>query len=402
MYFNMNKKNKYFVPKGFLFSTAEAGIKTPDRKDIGVIYSSPLASTAGVFTKNTVKSASVLINMDRIKRGRGHVIIINSGNANACTGERGNKDAEKIARTASQILSVHESDVYTCSTGVIGTPLPMKIIIPKVKEASKCIGNSSLYDTALSIMTTDKFPKITGKRLRIDNKICTISGIAKGAGMICPDMATMLCFLITDVSIEKSALKYALKDAVGNSFNRITVDGDMSTNDTVLMMANGQAGNKKIEIKSNDYEKFKKTLKKITFDLSKMIVSDGEGATKVIEVVVKGAKSIKHAQRFAKSIANSLLVKTAIYGNDANWGRIIVALGSTGLYFDPYRVDIDIGGVKVVRNGLTTNRDKEANAVLKGKDVKLTVNLKIGSFSDRVLTCDLTEEYIRLNAEYRT
>jgi glutamate N-acetyltransferase/amino-acid N-acetyltransferase len=260
-------------------------------------------------------------------------------------------------------------------------------------------------------MTTDTFPKAISKMIKIDGKTITILAVCKGAGMICPNMATMFCFIMTDANIDKSALDKALKSAVQKSFNRITIDGDMSTNDTVLIMANGMAGNglitedrrQKTEDRQNSgFRKFSEALSDITYELSKMIVKDGEGATKLVEIEVKNAKNERDAEKGAFAIANSLLVKTAIYGNDANWGRIMAALGYSGIAINEGKTDIFLNGLKIVSKGMGTGEDKEANEKLKSKEIKIVVDLHLRKGAAKVLTCDLTEEYIRINAEYRT
>ncbi|MBI5188102.1 MAG: bifunctional ornithine acetyltransferase/N-acetylglutamate synthase, partial [Nitrospirae bacterium] len=250
--------------------------------------------------------------------------------------------------------------------------------------------------------TTDTFPKIVRKKVKIGNEMGIIVGICKGAGMICPDMATMLCFIMTDMAVEQKTLAKALKDVVKKSFNRITIDGDMSTNDTALIMANGMLGNPQITEKSESYTAFKKALYEVTDELSRLIVKDGEGATKFIEIEVKGARSEADAEKAAFAVANSNLVKTAIYGNDANWGRIMAALGCSGIEIKEEKIDIYFGKVKIANKGMPTEKDKEANEVLKGKDIKIIIDLHLGRSSAKVLTCDLTEGYIRVNAEYRT
>ncbi|MBM4137284.1 MAG: bifunctional glutamate N-acetyltransferase/amino-acid acetyltransferase ArgJ [Nitrospira sp.] len=390
------------TPKGFLFSTVEAAIKVPGRKDLALIYSKVEANIAGTFTTNKVKAAPVRLDMKKIRAGRGQAIIVNSGNANACTGLKGLQDADEIAKLIALGLQMNPSLVYVCSTGVIGTPMPMERIRPRVSELIHNLGKSTLQDVAAAIMTTDTFPKIVNKKVKIGNKTGIISGICKGAGMICPHMATMLCFIMTDIAVEQETLDKTLKDAIKTSFNRITVDGDRSTNDTVLIMANGTLGNPLITERMKSYTAFKKALHEVTLKLSRFIVENGEGATKCIEIEVKGAKNERDAARAAFAVANSNLVKTAIYGNDANWGRIMAALGYSGIQMKEEKADIYFGKVKVVNKGITTGKDKEATEVLKGKDIGIFINLNLGSFSAKVLTCDLTEEYVRVNARYKT
>jgi glutamate N-acetyltransferase/amino-acid N-acetyltransferase len=390
------------LPKGFLFSAAEAAIKKPGRKDLGLIYSQVEANMAGVFTTNNVKAAPVVLGMRRIRSGKGRAIIVNSGNANACTGKQGMADALLMTKLVARGAGISPSSVYACSTGVIGTPMPMDRIQAKIPELVRALGRSSLDDIAQAIMTTDTFPKIVRKKVKLGSRTGNIAAICKGAGMICPDMATMLCFVVTDIAVSRKALEKALREAVKLSFNRLTVDGDMSTNDTVLLMANGFIGNTEITEKSGTFEGFRRALFNALYELSIMIARDGEGATKLIEVTVKGAKSEQDAERAAFAVANSNLVKTAVYGNDANWGRIMAALGYSGAGIREERVDISFGKVRVVHQGLTTGKDAEAANVLKEKQVGIVIDLHIGKASARVLTCDMTEEYIRVNADYRT
>ncbi|GAB4407790.1 MAG: bifunctional glutamate N-acetyltransferase/amino-acid acetyltransferase ArgJ [Thermodesulfovibrionales bacterium] len=390
------------VPDGFLFSTAEAAIKKPGRKDLALIYSEREAVMSGMFTTNNIKAAPVMLDIKRIKSGKGQAIIINSGNANACTGRQGLKDAMEMTELIANGLGLKQDMVYACSTGVIGAPMPIERIRRGISGLLNNIGKSTIHDVAAAIMTTDTFPKVASKDLEIGGKKAAITGVCKGAGMIRPHMATMLCFIMTDLTIGKSAIGMALKDAVKNSFNKITVDGDMSTNDTVLCMANGMAGNRLIREDSRAFKAFAYALYEVTCELSRMIVKDGEGATKLIEIEVKNAKSEGDAERAAFAIANSLLVKTAIYGNDANWGRIMAAIGYSGIALKEDKTDIYFGRVRLVRGGIATGKDREAADELREKEIKITVDLHIGNASARVLTCDLTEEYVRINAEYRT
>lgn len=390
------------IPKGFLFSTVEAAIKKPGRKDLALIYSEAEANTAGMFTSNKVKAAPVKLDMKIIRSGRGQAIIVNSGNANACTGKKGMEDAVEMTRLAAHLLKIKSSLIYVCSTGVIGTPMPIDRITARIPGLVDNLGKSTIEDAAAAIMTTDTFPKILRKKVRIGSKAGKIAGICKGAGMICPNMATMLCFIMTDISVNQQTLNRALKDSVKKSFNRITIDGDMSTNDTVLIMANGMIGNDELSERSEAYPAFKKSLDEITYGLSRMIAIDGEGATKLVEIELKGAKSEADAEKAAFAVANSNLVKTAIYGNDSNWGRIMAAIGYSGIDMKEEKVDIYFGRIKAVAKGLTTGRDIESAKVLKGKNVKIAIDLHLGNYSAKVLTCDMTEEYVRVNADYRT
>jgi glutamate N-acetyltransferase / amino-acid N-acetyltransferase len=398
----MNKKTSVSVPKGFLFSTIEAAIKKPCRKDLALIFSQTEANIAGAFTTNRVKAAPVMLDMKRIKSGRGQAIIVNSGNANACTGKQGLQDATEMAGRIARGLHIKPSLVYVSSTGVIGAPMPMERIRSRISGLTDNLGTASFEDVAVAIMTTDTFSKIVRKRVGIGAQTGTIAGICKGAGMICPNMATMLCFILTDIAVDQKTLNSTLQEVVKKSFNRLTIDGDMSTNDTVLIMANGILGNPPVTEKTEAYRPFRKALSELTVELAKMIAGDGEGATKYIEVEIKGAKNEADAEKAALAIANSNLVKTAICGNDANWGRIMGALGYSGVFFKEKLVDIFFGKVKIVHKGLAVGKDKEAGEVLKGKEVKIVVDLHGGKASAKVFTCDLTEEYIRINADYRT
>ncbi|MEW6162263.1 MAG: bifunctional glutamate N-acetyltransferase/amino-acid acetyltransferase ArgJ [Nitrospirota bacterium] len=389
-------------PKGFLFSTAEAAIKDTGRKDLALIYSEAEAAIAGTFTTNKVKAAPVKLNIKKIRSGRGQVIMVNSGNANACTGKRGLQDASEMADRVASCLNIKQSLVYVCSTGVIGVPMPMERVKPKIHELVNNLGRSSIEDVAKAIMTTDTFPKIVHKKVKIGDMAGLIIGICKGAGMIWPNMATMLCFLMTDVAVQQKTLDKTLKEAVSQSFNRITVDGDRSTNDTALIMANGRLGNPLITERSEAYTAFKKAVYDATTELSRLIVKDGEGATKFIEIEVKGAKSNADAERAAFSVANSNLVKTAIYGNDPNWGRIMAALGYSGIPIKEEKVDIYFGKVKIVNKGLGTGEDEDAKEVLKEKEIRIVIDLHLGRSSVKVLTCDLTEDYVKVNKAYRT
>ncbi|TAN42516.1 MAG: bifunctional glutamate N-acetyltransferase/amino-acid acetyltransferase ArgJ [Nitrospirae bacterium] len=390
------------TPQGFVFSAVEAAVKKPGRKDLALIYSESECVMAGMFTLNKVKAAPVRLDMQKIRSGKGNAVVVNSGNANACTGVRGMDDAVAMSELTASALGLKPSAVYVCSTGVIGTPMPMDRIKAKIPELADKANRHSFLDVATAIMTTDTFAKTSHRQLTVDGKKITISGVCKGAGMISPNMATMLCFIVTDASVQKAALQSALKNAVNRSFNLITIDGDMSTNDTVLAMANGAAENIPITLKSPSYPKFESALSTMVYELSKMIVKDGEGATKLIEINIKNAKNEKEGAKAAFAIANSMLVKTAFYGNDANWGRIMAAIGRAGIDIKEDRIDIFINGVKVVSRGTTNGKDAEANRKLRTDEVKLVVDLKLAKNSTRVLTCDFSEDYVRINAEYRT
>ena len=400
----MGKKslnNRYYVP-GFSFSGISSGIKKSGAKDLALIVSEQTANIAGVFTTNKIKAAPVKLDIRRIKSGRGQAIIINSGNANACTGETGYKNADEMTKITSQELGLAKNLVYVSSTGIIGRPLQMSKIVKAIPKAVEELSPSSLESAASAIMTTDTFPKIAFRKVKIGNKAGTIAGIAKGAAMICPDMATMLSFIMTDIAVNPAALDSALRRDVNNSFNMLAVDNDMSTNDTVMIMANGKLGNKEISERSSLYEKFEKSLSEVTYELSRMIAADGEGSTKLIEIIVQGAGSKTDAVKIAKSIATSMLVKTAIYGEDPNWGRIISAIGYSKADVKEERIDIYFNNIKVVGKGMGLNKSIAAQKSLSGKEITITVNLGIGKSSAKAITCDLTETYITLNAHYTT
>lgn len=400
----MEKKssnNKYYVP-GFSFSGISSGIKKSGAKDLALIVSEQTANIAGVFTTNRIKAAPVKLDMRRIKSNRGQAIIVNSGNANACTGETGYKNADEMTKITSQELGLAKNLVYVSSTGIIGRPLQMPKIMKAIPKAVKELSPASLEYVASAIMTTDTFPKIAFRKIKIGSKMGTIASIAKGAAMICPNMATMLCFIMTDISVNPTALDSALRRAVNSSFNMLTVDNDMSTNDTVMIMANGKTGNKGISEGSPHYKKFEQSLSEVTYDLARMIAADGEGSTKLIEIIVQGAGSKTDAEKTAKSIATSMLVKTAIYGEDPNWGRIISAIGYSGTNVKEERIDIYFNNIKVVGRGKGLNKNLSAKKSLSGNEITITVNLGIGKGSAKAVTCDLTETYIKLNAHYTT
>jgi glutamate N-acetyltransferase/amino-acid N-acetyltransferase len=344
----------------------------------------------------------VLICQRKLKSGTAQAVLVNSGNANACTGPQGMKDAREMATSTANMLGLKPTNVFVCSTGVIGTPMPMQRVLGAIPGLIAGLARGSIGDIAAAIMTTDTFPKVAAREVTLGGKTVTISGVCKGAGMICPTMATMLCFLMTDARIDQETLKAALADAVEHSFNRISIDGDMSTNDTALILANGMAGNRAVAAGSRDHRVFSNALSEVADELATMIVKDGEGATKLVTVEVINARNERDALKGARAIADSLLVKTALYGNDANWGRLMAALGYAGISIREERVDVSINGVAVAKSGMATGRDREANEALKAKEVRLVADLHLGKGRSRVLTCDLTEDYVKINAEYRT
>lgn len=395
---------KNFSVPGYKAWGIHCGIKKTDKKDLAIIYSEREASVAGVFTKNRVKAACVQLDMARVKSGKGQAIIANSGCANACTGKRGFADARATAEHLAGEFGIKPDTVLVASTGVIGEFLPMPKIATGITTASGLLSATGWEQAAEAIMTTDMYPKLAIVQEEIGGKTITVGGMAKGSGMIHPDMATMLCFVVTDVALSAPLLKKALLASTDRSFNNITVDGDTSTNDMTLCMANGAAGNKKIATGSKDFKKFQACLDTIMQSLAKQVVRDGEGATKFVEIEVRNAKSPVEAKRAAMTVAKSSLVKTAIFGEDANWGRIMAALGYAGVDLDEGRTDIYIGKIKLVEKGLGQGKAAERDATLglKQRDVQIIIDLHKGKGNAIVWTCDMSYEYVKINAAYRS
>jgi glutamate N-acetyltransferase/amino-acid N-acetyltransferase len=393
---------KKIICKGFSFSGIVSGLKKASQKDLGLIYSEVPASIAGVFTKNRVQAAPVLLDRERIKKGLCRAVIVNSGSANCCTGVQGMKDAISETRLAADELNVSEELVLVASTGVIGKPLALDKIESAVPELVKALSPGGINNFAQAIMTTDTIPKIVSRKGNIGGSGFNITGVAKGAGMICPDMATMLCFVCTDAGASPGYLEEVLLSSVEKSFNRITIDGDTSTNDTVLLMANGTSG--AVVGSRADKTYFQELLDEVLKELAKMVVKDGEGATKLVDIIVKGAGSGSDAEKIAKTIANSSLVKTALFGEDANWGRILAAAGRSGIEFDPGLVSISFDDVLMVKNGMGCGEaaEIEATKVLKKPEFAIKVDLKMGDGKASVLTCDFSIDYVKINADYRS
>lgn len=387
---------------GFLSSGVYAGIKKKERKDLGLIFSEVPAKVAGVFTTNVVKAAPVIVAMERVRRGLCQALVVNSGNANACTATRGIRDAKLTTRMVARELEIEESLVIPSSTGVIGEFLPVKTIERAVPSLVSSLRRDGLLDMADAIMTTDRFPKYASSRVKIDGSVGTICAIGKGAGMIAPQMATMLCFILTDISLPRRAMARSLRNSVEASFNRIIVDGDTSTNDSVILLSNGLLGNRAISETDRSYRRFERALTDLSTEIAEMIVKDGEGATKVVRVLVKGARSEGDANQIARTVGSSILVKAAFYGQDPNWGRLIAAAGRAGVKFDPKRVDLYFGDYRVVRNGLEVMEGNEFVNVIRQPNFKVTIDIKSGKASSFVITSDITMEYLKLNAHYRT
>ncbi len=392
------------APRGFYAAGVHCGIKKV-RKDLALVYSEEFACGAGIFTTNKVPAAPVTVDKDQLERSaQFRAILVNSGNANACTGERGLNDALTMVRTTAEALGISPREVLISSTGVIGQYLPMDKIESGIPEAVALLDSDGCTAAAEAIMTTDTFPKELAVRTEVGGTEITIGGMAKGSGMIAPNMATMLSFITTDARIAPSLLQQALKQAADHSFNRISVDGDTSTNDMVLLMANGLAGNDEITTAADPrYPAFYEALEHLLVRLSKMIVLDGEGATKFVEIEVTGAASEGAAVQAAKSIANSNLVKTAIHGEDANWGRILAALGYSGVDFNPEDVEIYFNHLPILRRCYSIDfSESEAKSILQQKEIKITVRLNQGQEAASFWTCDLSKDYVAINANYRT
>lgn len=395
---------KSFSVQGFKAWGIHCGIKKTDRKDLAIIYSDREAAMAGVFTRNRVKAAPVLVDMARVKSGKGQAIIANSGGANACTGKRGLADAKATAEIAARELGVKPDAVYVASTGVIGEFLPMARIGTGISTAAGLLASNGWEQAAEAIMTTDIYPKMHIVQEEIGGRTVTVGGIAKGSGMIHPDMATMLCFMVTDAVVSAPVLKKALSAVTERYFNNITVDGDTSTNDMILCMANGAAGNKRMAPGSKDLKKFLACVDAVGRSLAMQVVRDGEGATKFVEITVRNAKTPAEAKRAATAVAGSSLVKTALFGEDANWGRIMAALGASGVDMDETRTDIFIGKTKIVEKGLGQGKaaDRDAGLALKQREIQIAIDLHKGKAQATVWTCDLSSEYVKINAAYQS
>jgi glutamate N-acetyltransferase/amino-acid N-acetyltransferase len=380
------------APSGFVCGAGSSGIKNPKapRLDTALVLSESPAASAGTFTTNVVKAAPVLVSMDHIRSGKPRAILLNSGNANACTGPQGLDDAREMAAAAARRLGLQPREVLVCSTGRIGVSLPMSRI--KTGIAGLTLGTKNSLDCAKAIMTSDTFPKEIALEVRTKTGTFRIGGIAKGAGMIDPNMATMLCVITTDASLPQPALRKALKASVEVSFNRITIDGDMSTNDTVLLLANGRSG---VTPPAAD---FQSALDTVTQALARLIVKDGEGVTKFVEIELRGAASARDAKRAAEAVANSTLTKCAWAGGDPNWGRIMDALGYSGAKMKEEKTAIFYNDLPIVENGVVAKTPwARLRAIAAKPEFRIVIDLAVGKFSHTVWTTDLTEEYVRLN-----
>lgn len=401
----MNKIDGWVTtPQGFLAAGVKAGIKASGNHDVAVIYSTVPAATGAVFTQNKMCAAPVLVSRKVAAKSYVQAIVVNSGCANACTGEQGLKDAEAMQVQTAELLGVENDAVYVCSTGVIGHFMPMEKLAKGIADAVDAMDETGGESCAMAIQTTDTFIKHAAYEFELGGKTVKIAGIAKGAGMIHPNMATMLTFLTTDVAVAPDVLKRAVKAAADKSFNMVVVDGDTSTNDSMIVLANGLAENEIIVSEEHpDYPAFFEALLACAQDLAKMIARDGEGATKFLEVNVAGAATWEEAKTAAMAIAKSPLVKTAFFGKDPNWGRIVCAAGYSGAQMEPDKVNLEIGGVRLVENGMNCNVPLESlKDIMEQHDISMKIDLGAGKEEATVWTCDFSYEYVKINGEYHT
>lgn len=396
--------------KGFCAAAAEAGIKYKNRKDMAMIYSKMPCKTAGVFTSNVVKAAPVLWDKKIVEsRGDTHAVVINSGIANACTGKLGYEYCRETAQEAADALEITLENVLICSTGVIGMQLPVEKLTGGVRMLAKELSESEEAGTeaAKAIMTTDTRNKQVAVSVKLGGKEVTVGGMCKGSGMIHPNMCTMLAFVTTDVNISQKLLQEALSEDVKATFNMISVDGDTSTNDTLLVLANGEAGNTEITEKNEDYQIFAEALHFVNEALAKKIAGDGEGATALFEAKVVHADTLENARTLAKSVITSSLTKAAIFGHDANWGRILCALGYSGVQFEPEKIELYLessaGKILIFKDGTAADySEEEAERILSSSEVTALVDMKVGDAEATAWGCDLTYDYVKINADYRS
>jgi len=395
-------KEGFTVP-GFTANGVYAGIKEDPKSDLALIFSETPATAAGVFTTGTLKAAPVLLSMERVKGGKAQAILVNSGNANAATGEQGYRDAVDAAAAAASLLGIDERLVLTASTGIIGRRLPVGKIKKAMKRLVEGLRTSGLSAAEEGIMTTDRFPKMALRKTVIDGRTVTVCGLAKGAGMIEPKMATMLSFLLTDAAVDRRSLAGCLRRATEKSFNAITVDGCMSTNDTVIILANGRAGNRTLRAGSDGLLRFDEAVLSVVTELATAIVRDGEGATKIIELTVEGAGSAGDAKKIAFAVGRSNLVKTAFFGKDPNWGRVYAAVGASGVPVKEEELEIYFGGIPIFKRGRGIEKaDRPLLEVMERDSVAVLVRVGSGPGSFTVFAADLTHDYVTINAHYHT
>ena len=390
-------------PKGFKAAGVKAGIKKSGNLDLALIYTEKEAAVAGVFTKNAVAAAPVIVSREVVKGGKAHAIVANAGCANACTGETGLANARKMAALAAAEVGCASDEVLVGSTGIIGVNLPMDKLEAGIKAAAAELSEDGSKNAGNAIITTDTYSKACSCEVEIGGQAVRFGAIAKGSGMIQPNMATMLCYITTDANISSQLMQKALSEIVEVSFNMISVDGDMSTNDTVRVLANGASGAAEITDGSPEYDKFYATLKEICQELSKRIAADGEGATKFLTINVSGTKTFEDAKTVAMSIAKSPLVKTAFFGEDPNWGRVICAVGYAGIPMVPEKTVIKFGGVPVYANGLGAEfNEDDIHKVMAEHDIVIDVEMGMGDAKATVWSCDFSYEYVKINGEYHT
>ena len=392
------------APRGFRAAGIHCGIKKPGLLDLALIVSEQSGPIAGVFTRNQVVAAPVIVDRLHLRQGVGQAILVNSGNANACTGREGLAAARMTVASVARQLDIPPHHVFIGSTGVIGRPLPVKHIIKGIPLLLMRLSDRGGLDAARAIMTTDLRPKSIALQDRIGGRLITIGGMAKGSGMIHPNMATMLAYVTTDASITKSALQQALRQAVDDSFNCISVDGDTSTNDTALCLANGTAENHAIKEGTAAFRQFLLLLTEVCQTLALAICRDGEGVTKVVNIEVTGAASVARARQVAQTVATSNLVKTALFGEDANWGRVMAAIGRAGVPINPSKLSLSFGGIPMVRSGMGLGLAAERRIanVFRQKEFSITVGLGQGHHRAHLWTTDLSFDYVRINASYRS
>lgn len=389
--------------KGFTAAGVKAGIKKSGNLDVAVIYTKTQAVVAGTFTQNKVAAAPVYVSKEVVATGTAHAIVANAGCSNACTGQQGLDDAHKMAQIAADELGVNADDVIVGSTGVIGVNLPMDKLEAGIKDAVANLSADGSDNAGRAIITTDTHSKSVTCEFELSGKTVRMGAIAKGSGMIRPNMATMLCYITTDIAIDQALLQKAVSGCVEKSFNMISVDGDMSTNDMVIVLANGEANNAKITEENADYQIFFDKLMMLCTELAKQIAADGEGASKFLTINVKGAKSFADAKTVGMAIANSPLVKTAFFGEDPNWGRVICAVGYSGADMVPEKTVVKFGGITIFANGTGATYDEKALAhVMKEKDIVIDIELNMGQEDATVWSCDLSYEYVKINGEYHT
>ncbi|HPV50379.1 MAG TPA: bifunctional glutamate N-acetyltransferase/amino-acid acetyltransferase ArgJ [Smithellaceae bacterium] len=393
---------KISVP-GFLAGGVSAGIKEGGNKDLGLIFSTVPARVAAMFTKNTFKAAPVLIDAERVKRGVAQAIITNSGCANAATGKEGIADALAVSKVAAQQLKIPEDHLLICSTGVIGKRLPVKKIEAGIPRLIKSLSENGIEDAQEAMMTTDKFPKIAIRRGIVGAKDVTVCGVAKGAGMIEPNMATLLTYVMTDALVDAKALNTVFRQVIDSTFNAVSVDGCMSTNDTAIILANGLAGNNPLERAQARLQRFREMLTDVLAELAQAVVRDGEGATKLIKIIVEGAKSKSDARRVAYSVANSNLVKTAFFGEDPNWGRIISAVGASGVALEKEKVTLSVGNMVLFAQEAPADFQlARLREVIHKGEIEVRIALGGGDKSFEMCTSDLSHEYVEINSSYST